>query len=945
MSPEMSLRTPRRRGRSTPRANVPVPTPRAAPREARGAQESRRAMSNDSALIVVIFFMALQGWSLLVQWVSDAVLGGCEEWLKSCIRESAGMFVRFANSVSSALLSIASRQYYRRRPKVSKITETPRNPWWSEAQQSTLNAVLRRDRAPPSQTTRRSAERPRGSDPTVAGFEGHADANGTAHSASGRHSGRLSRGVHRSVTWLTSLVRRGPAHQSSPDLAAGAPSDGEDDPPPQKLTRVGSEMFDRTPGLAGMELGVQRLGMVDEARLACEYVVTHVFAALRWLVRVVTFSRPIAAEDSSDARIAGRGGAGGAEPHSAAGSGHGGGGQLESLELTTPAVQHRLQGRRLLHEPGGDLQAGFGRRTSFDTGLRRTNSFSKVQDIQEMSGVDQADMHSSARQFILQAGYPYECREVVTEDGYILRLERIPRPTSRSAVVFLHGILDTAIGWVASGALSSQAFNAFDQGFDVWLINSRSNPPWRNCLPWKQGREYWAYSLNELGALDAAAHIDRIHAVKCAELGVLDVDDVRRYSQRLSMNVDATARAATLQGYSELAAWRTEPETPRASEGELTSQGTPAATPWAWLRTPLRYAQQTPASQLGERVSYGGGPVRAESRDAATLKRERSARMHARRASLPSPGVQPPARPRLGEFPPAEPHVLRRHPHSSQELAASPAPSREEDGPGEDSPGPRGGRPPYTLQAVAHSLGGGVALLYLCTRLRQGAPHRLSRLVLLSPAGFHSYLPISLRVLSKPVRVIGNLYARFAGAPLSAGLHIPGFWPRLFAFKLAADLQRIPALGELARVAMGGGILGDDSDWDKSLLLPHYSAASMPAVSVSTLQHLGQLAGSRRFQLFDYGRAGNLAAYGQEAPPEVPDSYHLIDVPVDLIGGSRDGVIKPENVKQHYYAMRKHDKQVTFREFDYAHLDFTFGVKSDVRHYVSSRLALSKWRA
>ena len=41
----------------------------------------------------------------------------------------------------------------------------------------------------------------------------------------------------------------------------------------------------------------------------------------------------------------------------------------------------------------------------------------------------------------------------------------------------MHGILDTSMGWVSNGVTGSQAFAAFDQGFDVWLGNSRANPP------------------------------------------------------------------------------------------------------------------------------------------------------------------------------------------------------------------------------------------------------------------------------------------------------------------------------------------------------------------------------------------------------------------------------------------------------------------------------------
>jgi hypothetical protein len=75
------------------------------------------------------------------------------------------------------------------------------------------------------------------------------------------------------------------------------------------------------------------------------------------------------------------------------------------------------------------------------------------------------------------AGYPLELHCVTTADGYVLRMERIPRAGCSRVAFFLHGILDTSLTWVSSGVTGSQAFAAWDQGFDVWLGSSRSNPP------------------------------------------------------------------------------------------------------------------------------------------------------------------------------------------------------------------------------------------------------------------------------------------------------------------------------------------------------------------------------------------------------------------------------------------------------------------------------------
>lgn len=53
-------------------------------------------------------------------------------------------------------------------------------------------------------------------------------------------------------------------------------------------------------------------------------------------------------------------------------------------------------------------------------GLGRTQSASQVAREEEHKV-------TTVEQIITDAGYPYETHRVVTDDGYILRLERIPR--------------------------------------------------------------------------------------------------------------------------------------------------------------------------------------------------------------------------------------------------------------------------------------------------------------------------------------------------------------------------------------------------------------------------------------------------------------------------------------------------------------------------------------
>ena len=49
---------------------------------------------------------------------------------------------------------------------------------------------------------------------------------------------------------------------------------------------------------------------------------------------------------------------------------------------------------------------------------------------------------------------------------------------------------------------------------------------------------------------------------------------------------------------------------------------------------------------------------------------------------------------------------------------------------------------PYRLRAVGHSLGGASLLIYAVTRSMQGEPTHLTRLVLLTPAGFLKSYPM-----------------------------------------------------------------------------------------------------------------------------------------------------------------------------------------------------------
>ncbi|XP_006732676.1 gastric triacylglycerol lipase isoform X2 [Leptonychotes weddellii] len=88
-------------------------------------------------------------------------------------------------------------------------------------------------------------------------------------------------------------------------------------------------------------------------------------------------------------------------------------------------------------------------------------------------------------QMITYWGYPSEEYDVVTEDGYILGINRIPYGKKNSENI--------------------------DAGYDVWLGNSRGNT-WarRNLYFSPDSVEFWAFSFDEMAKYDLPATIDFI---------------------------------------------------------------------------------------------------------------------------------------------------------------------------------------------------------------------------------------------------------------------------------------------------------------------------------------------------------------------------------------------------------------------------------------------------
>nr|XP_036222581.1 lipase 1-like [Bactrocera oleae]XP_036222582.1 lipase 1-like [Bactrocera oleae] len=107
--------------------------------------------------------------------------------------------------------------------------------------------------------------------------------------------------------------------------------------------------------------------------------------------------------------------------------------------------------------------------------------------------------------------YPLESHFVTTEDKYILRLFRLPRPKARP-IFLMHGLLDSSITWLLSGPWAAFGYYLHDLGYDVWMGNARGNFYSRNHTYYNPDtdKSFWRFSWHEIGFYDLPASIDYV---------------------------------------------------------------------------------------------------------------------------------------------------------------------------------------------------------------------------------------------------------------------------------------------------------------------------------------------------------------------------------------------------------------------------------------------------
>ncbi|KAJ7970674.1 Lipase [Quillaja saponaria] len=117
----------------------------------------------------------------------------------------------------------------------------------------------------------------------------------------------------------------------------------------------------------------------------------------------------------------------------------------------------------------------------------------------------------------------YKCQElqVITKDGYILSLQRIPEGrgqqgdhsgTKKQPVIVQHGVLVDGMSWFLNTPKQNLPLILADNGFDVWISNTRGTRFSRRHISLDPSKPaFWDWSWDELVSYDLPAIFDFVY--------------------------------------------------------------------------------------------------------------------------------------------------------------------------------------------------------------------------------------------------------------------------------------------------------------------------------------------------------------------------------------------------------------------------------------------------
>ncbi|CAG5013326.1 unnamed protein product [Parnassius apollo] len=126
------------------------------------------------------------------------------------------------------------------------------------------------------------------------------------------------------------------------------------------------------------------------------------------------------------------------------------------------------------------------------------------------------DSLSNFTEFARNYGYAAEEHTVITEDGYILSIFRIPKGKNcrgrvrQPPVLLMHGLLQSSDSWLDAGPSAGLAFLISDACYDLWVGNVRGTYYGRRNVRLNPDADsqFWNFTSHEMGILDVPSIIN-----------------------------------------------------------------------------------------------------------------------------------------------------------------------------------------------------------------------------------------------------------------------------------------------------------------------------------------------------------------------------------------------------------------------------------------------------
>lgn len=133
-----------------------------------------------------------------------------------------------------------------------------------------------------------------------------------------------------------------------------------------------------------------------------------------------------------------------------------------------------------------------------------------------------AKVHPEAKlpflEYCKHFNYPAESHDIITEDGYILKVFRVQKKGSviksgLKPMILQHGLLDSSDTWLINDEDKAPGFIFANAGYDVWMGNSRGNKHSRRHIKYNPDKdaEFWAFSFQHMADYDLPALFKYIH--------------------------------------------------------------------------------------------------------------------------------------------------------------------------------------------------------------------------------------------------------------------------------------------------------------------------------------------------------------------------------------------------------------------------------------------------